>query len=199
MKKHLLFCSVLFSLLFTGCNLFSTPTPPPGWRDPVYRLLLQEDSFPPSWSQNYELSDRFKDPTTNHVGMDWGNDTNGGLVYQMIWRAYTLEDAKSKFSEVNQPRREPDQMLTPNMKYIPFAPPSEIKFKSTRADEFYITCGWLNYPYCVTIARYRNYVVALTATFSGTMGNYTHVEGLTYAEIEALIRDMDEIMGTIPK
>jgi len=197
MKKAFLSYIVLLSLTLTGCYAFRTP--PPGWRDPVYRLLLKEDSFPPSWGQNYELSERFIDPTTNHVSMDWGNDTNGGLVLQLIWHAYTIEDAQSKFDELKRPKRELDPTLAQGTKYVPFAPPSEIKFKSTRADDFYITCGWLHYPYCVTIARYRNYVVSLNTTFSGTMGSYTHVEGLTYAQIESLIRDMDEIMGTIQK
>jgi hypothetical protein len=196
MKRHLLFCMVLLSLMLTGCNSFRTP--PPGWRDPVYRLLLQEASFPTGWNAGYDIPEYIKDPTTNHVSMEWLY-ADGGLVYQSIWRAYTIEDAKSKFMELKQPKREPVRTLTPDTKYVPFAPPSEIKFNGTKADEFYITCGWLDYPYCVTIARYRNYVVALTATFSGTMGNYTHVEGLTYPEIEALIRDMDKIMGTIQK
>jgi hypothetical protein len=178
-------CIVLLSLLLTGCRLLNTPTPPPGWRDPVYRLLLQEDSFPSGWKAGYVISERIKDPTTNHVTMEWLY-ADGGLVYQSIWRAYTIEDAETKYKQVKQEWFEPNQTLVPDI-------------NSTKADKFYIACGGTGTPRCVAIAQYRNYIVALAADLSGTIGDYTQDEGLTYPEIEALIRDMDKIFETIQK
>lgn len=195
MKKALLSCTILFSLILTGCYAFRTP--PPGWRDPVYQLLLQEDSFPDGWDAGYEVPAHIKDPTTNHVTMEWLHD-NGGLVYQSIWRAYTIEDAKSKFNELKHPPYG-SEALTSGTKNVAFTPPSEIKFKSAKADEFYIVCGRLDYAYCIIASRYRNYVVSLHVDLSGTIGDYTQDEGLTYSEIETLLRDMDKIFHTIQK
>lgn len=195
MKKRFLLYITLLSLTLTGCHAFRTP--PPGWRDPVYRLLLQEESFPPSWDTGYKVAENVKDPTTNHVTMEWVDD-DGGLVYQSIWRAYAIEDAQSKFKQLKQERYGPNQTLSPMIKYVAFSSPSKIK-PSTKADEFYVACGWLDSEYCVTIARYRNYVVALTSDLSATIGGYTQDRGLTYAQTEALIQDMDKIFDTIQK
>lgn len=117
--------------------------------------------------------------------MEWLDD-DGGLVYQSIWRAYTIEDAKRKFNQVKQEWYESNQTLIPAI-------------NSTKADEFYIACGGTRSPRCVASARYRNYIVALAADLSGTIGDYTQDEGLTYAEIEILIRDIDKIFDTIQK
>lgn len=117
--------------------------------------------------------------------MEWIDD-DGGLVYQSVWRAYTIEDAKKKFKQVKKEWYEPTQTLIPDI-------------NSAKADEFYIACGGTGSPRCVASARYRNYVVALAADLAGTIGDYTQDEGLTYSEIETLIRDMDKIFGTIQK
>ncbi|NTV24154.1 MAG: hypothetical protein HGA85_07355 [Nanoarchaeota archaeon] len=91
-----------------------------------------------------------------------------------------------KFNQVKQEWYEPNQTLVPDI-------------NSTKADEFYIACGGTGSPRCVASARYRNYIVALAADLSGTIGDHTQDEGLTYSEIEALIQDMDKIFDTIQK
>jgi len=87
----------------------------------------------------------------------------------------------------------------PGTRNVVFAPPPEIKFNSVKADEFYIVCGRLNYAYCIIAARYRNYIVSLHIDLASTIGGYTQDEGLTYSEIETLLRDMDKIFDTIQK
>ncbi len=184
-------------LIMIGCRVIPiwgpTPTPLPGWRSPVSALLVDDSAFPKGWVRVREFPVT-PDPTINHVYRKWWGQAWGDArtADQAIWRAYTIEDAQEKYKEL---RRQPMLLQTYTPKpwdevYIEFRPPPEIGFRSQVADEFYLACGWLEVAQCHVIARYRNYVTYMVLDLEAQYeGHINH--GLTYAEIETVLRAMD--------
>lgn len=127
---------------------------------------------------------------------------NGAKVEQAIWRAYAITDAKAKYNELRYGGPfQPSQDLLNDPDFVRFAPPAEISFQSKVADEFYMACGWWRWAYCEVIARYRNYVVDLRMDQQAELeGNKSY--GLTYAEVETIIKAMDakfaEALDSLP-
>jgi len=205
--KAKLVLATFVTIILVGCRAISvwkpTPTPPPGWRSPVSALLADDSAFPEGWVREREFPDT-PDPTINHVYRSWWNKARGtsGGADQAIWRAYTIEDAQEKYDEL---RRQPMllQSYTPSPwdVYVEFKPPPEIGFRSRIADESYLACGWLYGAECHVIARYRNYVTYMALNLEAEYaGHVTY--GLTYPEIEAVVRAMDakfaEALETLP-
>ena len=199
---------LLVLLVFAaGCSVpgfyYRGPSPP-GWRSPVFNLLLDESAFPTGWQIDLEFpKDRIMDPTVNHVGREWWNPNKGSAgVIQSIWRAYSVKDAKEKYTEL---RRSPillgSYVPSPYDFYIEFHPPSELRFQSQAADEFYVACGWVIWSYCEAIARYRNYVVAINLDLEADY-QVDVSQGLTYAEIDKVLEAMDAkfvgFLGSFP-
>lgn len=197
MRFRLVIIALTAILMMTGCIRvwrFHRGTPPPGWRSPVAALLLNESELPEGWQIDLEFPQgRITDPTINHVAREWWNPRKGSAnITQSIWRAYTIEDAKEKY---NQLRRQPFLLGTYTPQpweeiYIEFRPPEEIDFRSQIADEFYLACGWLYGAECHVIARYRNYVTYMTLSLEAEYQGHKS-DGLTYEEIEGVIRAMD--------
>jgi len=193
MKLKLLL--TLVAIMVMGCQAIPmwepTPTPPPGWRSPVSALLVEDNAFPEGWVREREFPDT-PDPTINHVYRQWWGKARGaGAAGQAIWRAYTIEDARKKYTELRQQSMLlPDYTPSPWDFYGEFKPPSEIGFRSQIADEFYLACGWLYGAQCHAIARYRNYVSYLSLDLEAEHEGYKMV-GLTYTEIESVVRAMD--------
>jgi hypothetical protein len=190
--------SALLSLavLAVGCKDLETSRlgpSPPGWRSPVAELLLDETDLPEGWQGDLEFPEgRITDPTINHAAQEWWNPEKGSAgIMQSIWRAYTIEDAQEKYAELRQsPVLLSRFTPSPYDYYVEFHPPSEISFQSQIADEFYIACGWIVWPYCEVVVRYRNYVVDMRLDLeTEDEGRATH--GLTYEEIETAIEAMD--------
>jgi len=181
-----------FTTLTVSCGVIwplkPTPTPLPGWRSPVSDLLVDESAFPEGWSILHP-EDTSTDPTVNHVGRRWGRVGVSGTIAQGIWRAYTTADAEEKYDELRASQFQPGRPSPYNV-FVPFALPPEIGFQSQVADEFYLACGWWGEAYCGVVARYRNYVVYMRLEREAECeGHVTH--GLTYAEIESVVRAMD--------
>lgn len=180
---------LMFFLVFllAGCAwLRSTATPPPGWRSPVSELLVDSSAFPEEW---HLLSEADTDPTVNHVARRWGH-MSGAKGEQAIWRAYTVGDAERKYNELRQSQFQPREPLYPGTIFVKFEPPAEIDFHSQIADEFYLACGWWGWAYCQVVARYRNYVVYMSLDQQADHEG-THTDGLSYAEIEVIVRAID--------
>lgn len=170
-----------------GCAwIRSTATPLPGWRSPVSELLVNDSAFPEEW---HLLSEADTDPTVNHVARRWGH-ISGAKAIQAIWRAYTVADSKRKYTELRQNQFHPSQPLNPGTIFIEFEQPAEINFQSHIADEFYLACGWLDWASCVVVARYRNYAVVIRMDQEAELKG-EHTDGLTYAEIETVLKAMD--------
>ena len=56
------------------------------------------DAFPENWVRMHLIPyNALDDPTINHVWANWGRPNVSGEVIQVIWRSYTVEDAKSYF------------------------------------------------------------------------------------------------------
>lgn len=192
-----LFLVIFVATMTMGCGIIPvwnpTPTPLPGWRSPVSALLVDDSAFPKGWVRVREFPVT-PDPTINHVYRKWWGEQwrDSRTADQAIWRAYTIEDAQEKYNEL---RRQPMllQSYTPEPWddiYIEFKPPPEIRFRSQVADEFYLACGWLYGAECHVIARYRNYVTYMTLDLEAEhKGHISH--GLTYPQIEVVIRAMD--------
>lgn len=197
MRFRIVIAALTALLMITECRgvWSSRPRmPPPGWRSPVVALLLDESDLPEGWQVDLEFPQgRITDPTINHVAREWWNPHKGSAgIMQSIWRAYTIEDAQRKY---NQLRHESILVGTYTPQpwddvYIEFRPPEEIEFRSQVADEFYLACGWLEWPHCHVIVRYRNYVTAMTLDLEAKYEEHVY-QGLTYSEIEAIVRAMD--------
>jgi hypothetical protein len=154
---------------------------------------LSEDALPNSWRVNLEFSqDHFMDPTTNHVGQEWYSPEKGSAyISQSIWRAYTIKDAKEKYSELRQALLL-TQRFTPSPYdfYVEFRPPVELNYESRIADEFYIACGWVVWAYCDVVARYQNYSVELNLPLEAIFQEHAS-QGLTYSEIETVLKSLE--------
>jgi len=193
--KRKLAMMLLVLLAMTGCGrltfLKPTPTPLPGWRLVVSELLLDEEALPEGWVRMRDGPENSStDPTINHVYRSWWNQVGGaGTVTQAIWRSYSLREAEEWYAELRQKQFQPARP-SPYDIFVPFETPTEIRFQSEVADEFYLGCGWWGTAYCEVVARYRNYVADLKMDLEATCGEYT-THGLTYEEIEEIIRAMD--------
>jgi hypothetical protein len=193
--KSKLVIAIFVTIVVAGCQVTSmwepTPTPLPGWRSPVSALLVEDESFPEGWVCEREFPDT-PDPTINHVYRSWYDETEDwGKAEQAIWRAYTTEDAREKYAELRQmPQLLPHYTPGPYEFYAEFKPPPEIDFQSQIADEFYLACGRRNGFQCRVIARYRNYVSYMRLYLEIEYEGRTR-EGLTYQEIEVVVRAMD--------
>mgnify|MGYP001604200809 CR=1 FL=1 len=190
--KTLLFITIIY-LLLTSCQNFFlvTPSPMPGWRAPVYKMLADDTAFPVGW-EPLSPTDTSTDPTANHVGRRWGDLSPKGsnTAEQAIWRAYTVDDAKVKYSELLKNRLNTIQPLPNGAILVPFAPPMNIKFQSFIANEFYLACGWAYIAYCRITVRYRNYVIDFRIDRKAEY-NGVKTGGLTDTEIENLLNNMD--------
>lgn len=188
MNTQLRLTLTLFLVIsLAGCA--STLTPLPGWRSPVSELFVDESVFPEGWHIDFP-EDTASDPTANHVGRSWGRVGVSGTVAQGIWRAYTAADAERKYAELHKSQFQPNGPLYPDTVFIEFEPPAEIRFQSQIADEFYLACGWWGVAYCGVVARYRNYVVYMRLEREAEYEGHVS-EGLTYPEIEAVVKAMD--------
>lgn len=192
MRKYLIISLLLIVLL--SCVRFpflgSTPTPLPGWRQPVYQLLLEDGDFPEGWLNEYpELTE--KDPTINYVSRIWGRKTLPGTVEQAVMRAYSIENAKNAYQE-KQSQFTPTPSPFDNV-FIPLEPPIEVHFVSQISDEWHFACGWITIPYCLLTARYRNYVTEIKFPLEVEHIEYQgwFTDGLTYEEIEELLQRVD--------
>jgi hypothetical protein len=179
----------LIAILLDGCNMVSvTPTPPPGWRSPVYQLLVDDVVFPQDWTVDFP-QDTSTDPTANHVGRTWGNITNGAGTEQAVWRAYSIADAQKKYSEL-QIQFHPSRPTEPDAIFVEPKPPTEINFQSQAADEIYLACGWARAAYCAVVARYRNYVTDIRMDLQAEHEGFRS-DGLTYEQIKNIVIAMD--------
>ncbi len=194
MRSKLTFLMIC-SVLLLGCGVLSlpTPTPLPGWRSLTSDLLLEDDAFPEGWTRIRDWPvNSLTDVTINHVYRSWwGGEVSNWEVEQVIWRAYSIKDAEEYYAKRRQGQfAPPSGTLAPYDLYVEFVPPEEIAFKSQDADEFYLACGWWTWAYCEVVARYHNYVVEMQFDLEAEHeGEVSH--GMTYAEIESIIRAMD--------
>ena len=198
---------ILFLSLLIACSatkqLESQGFPLPGWRSLVSCLLLDDDALPSGWARIRDLpKNSLTDPTINHVYRSWWGEKQGyGKVEQSIWRSYSIVDAQDFFQELLgnsfpkiTPSTEPE-IIEPDNLYIPFRTPNAINYKDMKADELYIACGWKADPYCIAIARYRNYNVEVSAdweTIDPIDG--TTSKGLSLEEIEKILEAVDHKM-----
>jgi hypothetical protein len=183
---------LLVTALMAGCGtsrLLLTPTPPLGWQSPVSGLLIDESAFPEGWEVG-SVKGTTSDPTVNHVTREWGRKEIPGTAFQSIWRAYTVADAERKYNELRASQFKPNRPLNPDTLYVAFEPPVEVNYQSQVADEFYLACGWWGVAYCEVVARYGNYVVELRLEREAEYEEHISY-GLTYAEIETVVRVMD--------
>lgn len=189
--------TIFLFLALAGCQVFQVrgteTTSLPGWRSLVSDLLVEDDALPKGWARIRDLPQgSLTDQTINHVYRSWWDETRGdGKGDQAIWRAYTIEDAKERYTELRQQSMfRADFTPSPGDLYVAFKSPPEIDFHSEIADEFFLACGWLYEAQCHVISRYRNYVTFLSLDLeSEYQGNIT--VGLTYSEIELVMRAMD--------
>ena len=188
---------VILCAIGVSCNsplasLFPTATPLPAWRTPIEYLFLTEEDLPQDWESNFPGPIPKPDPTINVNAREFYKvGHHSTLVYQTIWRAYTIKDARKLYLDRRKNEfRTPQQPIPEYHTYCEFVPPSDITFKSQVADEFYLACGTWDISYCEVLARYRNYVTILRIDIE-TECNSEHHEGLTYLDTERIIRAMD--------
>lgn len=186
--------------LAMGCRFIPQrdpgPTPLPGWRSLVSDLLLEDDAFPEGWTRIRDHpAGSLTDPTINAVYRSWWWEARGsGKVEQTINRTYTSSAAADFYAELRQSQFFELRTPSPPHFYVPFNPPEAISFQSQAADEFYLACGFMTGGYCTALARYRNYVVELRLDQESDYdGHITH--GVTYEEIEEIVRAMDARFG----
>ena len=154
---------------------------------------MEDDVFPDGWVRIRDLpKGSLLDKTINHVYRSWWWKARGdGVVDQAIWRAYTIEDAKEQYTTLyQQPMFRHDFTPSAGDVYLEYRPPPEISFRSKIANEFFLACGWLYGAQCHVIARYRNYITFLSLDLESEYQGHTTV-GMTYAEIESIVRAMD--------
>jgi hypothetical protein len=172
----------------TGCYV-SWRQDPPGWHSPVSELFVDTSAFPEGWQIDFP-EDAVTDPGVNSVGRSWGHPQECGTANQGIWRAHSISRAKRKYSELVKDISQPNTEIHSEDTYIEFQPSEELDYQSQTADEFYLACGLRDVAYCVVFARYRNYVTSMTLKREAEFDNHRSC-GLTYPEIEAVIRAMD--------
>lgn len=191
LKSTFLAMFLLVSIL-QGCKISgATPTPLPGWRYPVYQLLVEDSIFPQGWTATFP-QDTSVDPTANHVWRTWSHSA-GARAEQAIWRGYSITDAQTKYDELQQ-QFNPSRPMEPNAKYVELKPPTSIDTKNLVADEMYLACGWVYIAYCEVIARYRNFVTDIRMDLDEEFED-AHSEGLSYEQIDKIIRAMDNKFG----
>jgi len=186
----------LVSVFCVSCNsLFAITrahsTPLPGWDSPIDDLFLTLDDLPAGWQSKSAIPITKADPTINVNSRDWYQVGSSISVYQIIWRASTIENAQTRYVDrIENEFRTPQTPVPSYRTFSEFTTPSEISFRSKVADEFYVVCGWSDLSYCEVVARYRNYVTILRMDAKSQCENKT-AEGLSYSEIGKIIMAMD--------
>jgi hypothetical protein len=187
---------ILIPLLFlTACTLLypfypetSFAPTPPGWGLLVSQLFMDDNAMPDGWKREADRpKGSFTDVAINHVYRGWRNaKEHTGGIEQSIWRSYVDSDAKKRFASQLLNQYGPPSTPGPSTKYVPFVTPKELTFQSKVADQFYVACGWYDYPKCIALARYRNYVTEVIASWK-TDGE----GGMTLEEVNAVLKNMD--------
>jgi hypothetical protein len=192
------FLHFLAIVVLVGCTLSTSPdqqeTPLPGWRVLVSNLLLDDEAMPDGWSRIRDWpKGSLTDTSINHVYRSWWGEAEGiGKIEHAVWRAYSIDDAKDFYAELRHDQYDPLRTPSSSQIYIAYKTPTEIQYSSQVADEYYLACGWSGFPRCVAIARYRNYVSEIIADWETIGPDGELREGLTFDEIEELIKNMDE-------
>jgi hypothetical protein len=155
--------------------------------------LLAEDDLPDEWARIRDWpKDSLSDPTINHVYRSWWRpNLDYGEFEQHIWRSFSPDDAHSFYLELRQDQYDPIKTPNPDQIYIPYRTPGEFEFQGGMAEEFYFACGWSGFPRCVAVGRYRNYTVELITDWQTTGPDGEVRNGLTYDEIETILKAMD--------
>jgi hypothetical protein len=185
----------LVLILMSSCGSFvhRSPLPtPPGWNELVSDLLVDDASFPIGWTRMRDSKDILTDSSINHVYRSWWWESKGkGIAEQSIWRAINRSEAKDKYVDLRKGSFLEKYTKSPEEEFGKFETPNEIIYRSEIAENLYYACGWLDGGECIVVAQYRNYVSYMRFSLSGQKLGYTTI-GLTYQEIESLIKAMDK-------
>ena len=98
---------MILSAIAVSCNsplslLFPTATPLPGWRSPTAYLFLNEKDLPEGWQLDFPGPTPEPDPTINANAREFYKVGSSISVYQIIWRAYTINDAQEHYFRSSQ-------------------------------------------------------------------------------------------------
>lgn len=191
MRFRVPLAATLAALIAVSCSLLPepTPTPLPGWYRDARELLVPESAFPGEWRVHL-YKEANVHPRANHVHRELGRGNRPGIAVQDVWRSYTTGSAKAHYDELRQGEFHPSEPLPAYAVFIEFEPPTEISVESRVADEFFLACGWWTVAVCKVVARYRNYVVLMRLPHEAEVDGH-HTDGLTYGEIETVVRAMD--------
>jgi hypothetical protein len=72
-------------------------TPLPGWRSPTDYLFLNENDLPKGWQLDFPGPTPEPDPTINANARKFYKVGSSISVYQIVWRAYTIDDAQKHY------------------------------------------------------------------------------------------------------
>lgn len=161
------------------------PDPPPGWNSPLTELFVELESLPEGWGTDPQVGDI--DVRVNNVGRTFFDlaPNGSGKVHQVLWRAYTVSDAETRFTERSQALRARGWL--PRYPSTRFGPIREITYQSRAADQWGLACGIDVIAECWFLGRYHNYVTFVYFTLEDD-----EYDGLSFAEAGSLLAGVDE-------
>jgi hypothetical protein len=173
-RKAGAYAIICLVILLGGCG----GPKPPKHDCPITALVLDASVFPPGSNAHYINS-----PLPRAAWASAGRtiDTPGGVANHDVYQLPNPEQAAERYAK----RMGPVYALRGGE---PWTTPLELTYRSTFADQYCVRCRkeW-DQPLCVMQAQYEEYYVLVTAHMSDG--------GLTYADLEKVLRAVDEKMA----
>jgi hypothetical protein len=181
--RKLILLSVAASLGFS-CNTLSeaTPTSVPG--PPARALIVTAEAYPSDWEALPCDTQLCRNGDETYEQFFGSKSHEPGQFRQEVFRFETVRAASEKYTayrdtDFHKSQFDPDG--------TDFAPPTELPYVSSVADEYYFACGQEFGLVCRMVARYRNYFVYLYFDMDSGKGY-----GLTYDEVEQILKWLDK-------
>lgn len=186
---------ILLALTISCVTQLGEPEPTLLPSVPAPALLLDERPFPKGWAVDPcgpNLSRCFRE---TYATQGLGRIGIAGNALQHVFRFENIAAAKAKFQRV----REVDFARGRNEPSTEFLPPTEIRYRSPIADEYYLGCGVDIVPACRVIFRYGNYFIDFYLDLDSYLGYGLDHEGdgLRIEEVEPILRAMDERAASV--
>ena len=165
-------------VLIMGCTITFENSPEPASTPaiPTNEWLLDDTSFPPTWSVNPCAPHCERTERVTQSLRSFGNIDKPGHVIQNVFYFSSEKAAEAKFQRYEE-------------RTSHLAPP-EITYRSPIADEQYLQCG-IDEPVgiyvCRASRRYGTYFIYFFFNIDQGDGN-----GLQLREVETILRAMDE-------
>lgn len=153
-------------------------------------LIVPSDAIPDGWRLDL-LGKGLRNPPANHVTATWRREGARAIVEQIVWRAYSVNEARLIYQEMESHFALMPQI--PIHMHLPSGAQGKIEFEHLHAGDSRLVCGSGIGHDCIYIARYDKYVISIRIplqTESAARANEVQ-DGFSSEQVKGLITAVD--------